>query len=113
MNWLVKSFPTLKRTSLILTGETLRTRWVVVANCGFTVSRAVHSTFPVIRPASVVDGEVTWKIALTLAPAATASENVFDVLLEFLTRIVQPLRGTILNLTRSAGALVVLVNVKV
>src|ERR1035438_2977773 len=80
MNWLVGLVLVLKRTSLILIGRTLRSLAVVVSDCVRRVAGSVHSALPVRKPAADVGGEVTLKVALTLAPGATGSANVTDVL---------------------------------
>src|SRR3954467_13526307 len=103
----------LKRTSLILTGSTLRTRWVMVANRVPAVVGFVQLTFAVKKPASVVAGEVRWKVALTLDLASSETANVFEVLVGFITTIFQPLRDAMLNLTPFAGAPVLFVNDRV
>ena len=78
MNWLVELVLVLKRTSLILIGRTFRTLWVVVSDCVLPVAGSVHSALPVRKPAPVAAGEVTLKVALTLAPGATGAANVAD-----------------------------------
>ena len=113
MNWLVELAPVLKRTSLILTGRTFRTLWVVVSDCVPPVAGLVHSALPVRKPAPVVAGEVTLKVALTLAPGATGAANVFDVPVAPETTAVHPAGTEMLNLTPVAGAPVVFVNVTV
>ena len=111
MNWSVELVPALKRTSLILIGRTFRTLWVVVSDCVLRVAGSVHSALPVRKPAPVAAGEVTLKVALTLAPGATGSANVFDVPVAPETTAVHPAGMERLNLTPVAGAPVVFVNV--
>src|SRR5690349_18806045 len=85
----------------------------MVADCVPVVVGLVQLTFAVRKPASVVAGEVTWKVALILALEANEPAKVFEVLAVFLTTMVQPLRCAILNLTPFADAPVVFVKVKV
>jgi hypothetical protein len=70
MNWLVRLFPVLKRTSLILTGEAFLTLCLTVSTRTVLVLKLVHLTRPVKTPPSVIAGEVTLKVALTVAPGA-------------------------------------------
>src|ERR1019366_1128856 len=113
MNWLVGLVLVLKRTSLILIGRTLRSLAVVVSDCVRRVAGSVHSALPVRKPAADVGGEVTLKVALTLAPGATGSLNVTDVLVAPETTASHPAGMEILNLTVLAGDPVVFVNVSV
>ena len=66
------------RNSLILTGLTFRTFSAVVSDCVLP-SRFVHEALPTRSPLKAAGPEVTLKVALTLAPGATGSANVFDV----------------------------------
>ncbi len=77
------------------------------------VAAFVHSALPVRKPAPVVAGEVTLKVALTLAPGAIGSVNVFVVSVLPETTEVHPVGAEMLNLMSVAGAPVVLVNVTV
>src|SRR5437868_4262554 len=107
MNWSVELVPVPKRTSLILIGRTFRTLWVVVSICARRVAGSVHSALAVRKPPPVVAGEVTLKVALTLAPGATGVPNVCGI------TMVQPVGTAMLNLTPAAGDPVVFVNVAV
>jgi hypothetical protein len=88
--------------------EAFRTLWAVVSNCVPPVVWFFHSALPVRKPAPVVAGEVTLKAALTVAPGATGSVNVFDV---SVAPTVHPVGTEMPNLTSIAGAPVVFVNV--
>ena len=70
--------PALMRNSLILTGLTFRTFSAVVSDCVWPL-RFVHEALPTRSPLKAAGPEVTLKVALTLAPGATGSANVFDV----------------------------------
>src|ERR1035441_2775523 len=104
MNWLVGLVLVLKRTSLILIGRTLRSLAVVVSDCVRRVAWSVHSALPVRKPAAGVGGEVPLKAALTLAPGATGSANVPDVLVAPETTASHPAGNEMLNFTPAAGA---------
>src|SRR5512143_4321982 len=102
------------RNSLILIELTFRTFSTVVSDCFSPVVRFVHEARPTRLPLKAAGPEVTLKFALTLAPGATASANVADVLVVPATTVVHCLLGTeMLNSTPTAGAPVVLVNVTV
>ena len=106
--------PELMRNSLILTGLTFRTFSAVVSDCFAPLVGFVHEALPTRSPLKAAGPEVTLKVALTLAPGATGSANVFDVSVVPATTEVHSLLGTeMLNLTPVAGAPVVLVNVTV
>src|ERR1017187_6747696 len=107
MNWSVELAPGLKRTSLILTGRTFRTRWLVVSDCVLRVAASVHSALPARKPAPEVAGEVILKVALTLAPGPTGLAMVFGSL------PIHPAGTDMLNLTPAAVDPVVFVNVAV
>src|SRR5262245_61862259 len=101
------------RNSLILIGLTFRTFSVVVSLCLPPFAEFVHAALPIRSPLTAADPEVTLKVALTLAPGATES-NVREVSVVPWTKEVHCLVGTeMLNLTPTAGAPVVLVNVTV
>ena len=67
------------RNSLILIGLTFRTFSAVVSDCFPPVAGFVHEALPTRSPLKAAGPEVTLKVALTLAPGATGSANVFDV----------------------------------
>ena len=73
----------------------------------------VHSALAVRKPAPIAAGEVTLNVALTLAPGATGSLNVFDAPVPPETAALHPAGSERLNLTPAAGAPVVFVNVPV
>src|SRR4051794_38261141 len=102
----------LMRNSLILTGLTFRTFSVVVSDCVLPLG-FVHETLPTRSPLKAAGPDVTLKLALTLAPGGTGSENVFDVWVVSETREVHCLGTVMLNLTPVAGTPVVFVNVRV
>src|SRR5277367_3409420 len=106
--------PELMRNSLILIGPMLRAFSAVVSNRLLPLVGLVHHALPARSPLKVLGPEVTLKVALTLAPGATGSANVFDVSVLPETKEVHCLLGTeMLNFTPTAGAPVVLVNVTV
>src|SRR5947209_4860437 len=105
--------PALKRNSLILTGLTLRTFSAVFSDCVRPLE-FVHETLPTRSPLETVGADVTLKVALTLAPAATESGNVFSVSVAPETTDFHSWSGPeILNFTPATGAPVVFVNVRV
>ncbi len=71
--------PALMRNSLILIGLTFRTFSAVVSDCVPPLVGFVHEALPTRSPLKAAGPEVTLKVALTLAPGATGSANVFDV----------------------------------
>ena len=71
--------PELMRNSLILIGLTFRTFSAVVSDCLAPLVTLVHEALPTRSPLKGAGPEVTLKVALTLAPGATGSANVFDV----------------------------------
>jgi hypothetical protein len=95
---------------LILTGLTFRTFSVAVSDRVRPVVALVHEAFPSMSPLKAARPEVTWKVALTLAPGATGPANVFDVPPESATTEVHPAGSERLSLTSLAGSPVVLVN---
>src|ERR1035437_3158086 len=106
--------PALTRNSLILIGLTFRTFSTVVSECFPPLVWFVHWALPTRSPLKAAGLEVTLKVALTLAPGATGSANVADVLVVPETKEVHCLLGTeMLNWTPTAGASVVFVNVTV
>ena len=72
----------------------------------------VHSALPIRKPAPVAAGEVTWKVAFTLAPGGTGVANVIDGLRVPAATAVQPAGSDRLSVTPDAGAPVVFVNVR-
>src|ERR1017187_1185988 len=106
--------PALTRNSLLQFGLTFRTFSTVVSHCFLLLAGFVHQTLPTRSPLKAAGPEVTLNVALTLAPGATVSANVFDVSVVPELKEVHCLLGTeILNLTRAAGAPVVFVKVTV
>src|SRR5208337_1988242 len=106
--------PELMRNSLILTGLTFRTFSAAVSDCFLPLVGFVQEALPTRSPLNAAGPEVTLKVALTLAPGATGSANLFGVSLVPGTREVHCLLGTeMLNLTPTAGAPVVFVKVTV
>ena len=73
----------------------------------------VHWALPTRSPLKAAGPEVTLKVALTLAPGATGSAIVSDVLVAPGTTEVHCLGTEMLNWTPTAGAPVVFVNVTV
>src|SRR5580693_5187892 len=118
MNEFVELSGELMRNSLILIGLTFRTFSAVVADCVLPAVPPevwfVHEALPARSPLNAAGPEVTLKVALTLAPGATGPAIVTDVLAAPGTTEVHCLPGTeMLNLTPTAGAPVVFVNVTV
>src|SRR5258708_35523109 len=95
----------LMRNSLILIGLTFRPFSAVGSDCVPARVGLVHEALPTRSPLKAAGPEVTLKVALTLAPGATGSAIVTDVLVAFGTTEVHCLLGTeMLNLTPTAGA---------
>src|SRR4051794_22927807 len=105
--------PALIRNSLILMALTFRTFSAVVSDCLAPVAGFVHWALPTRSPLKAAGPEVTLKVALTLAPGATGSAIVTDVLVAPGTNDVHCLGTEMLNWTPTAGAPVVFVNVTV
>src|SRR5262249_16616323 len=85
-----------------------------VSDCFVPVAWFVHEALATRSPLKAAGPEVTLKVALTLAPGATASEKVFDVPLPPAAVEFHCLPGNeMLNLTPVAGAPVIFVNVTV
>src|ERR1035438_9355134 len=105
--------PALMRNSLILIGLTFRTFSAVVSECFPPPVGFVHWALPTRSPLKAAGPEVTLKVALTLAPGATGSAIVTDVLVAPETKEVHCLGTEMLNWTPTAGAPVVFVNVTV
>src|ERR1017187_4491914 len=103
--------PALMRNSLILIGLTFRTFSAVVSECFPPFAGFVHETLPTRSPLKAAGPEVTLKVALTLAPGATGSTNVFDVWVAPATKEVHCLGTEMLNWTPAAGAPVGFVDV--
>src|SRR5260370_609696 len=68
------------RNSLILIGLTFRTFSAVISECLAPLVWFVHWALPTRSPLKAAGPEVTLNVALTLAPGATGSANVADVL---------------------------------
>src|SRR4051812_20134593 len=102
--------PALIRNSLILIGPTFRTFSAVVSDCFAPLVWFVHRAMPVRSPLKAAGPEVTLKVALTVAPGATGSAIVTDVLAVPATMEVHCLGAEMLNWTPTAGAPVVFVN---
>src|SRR5690348_1941045 len=95
--------PELMRNSLMRTGLTLRTFSAVVSEC-FAPAGLVQEALATRSPLYAAGPEVTLKVALTLAPGATGSENAFAVSAVPETTAVHCLPGTVmLSLTFVAG----------
>src|SRR5436309_10820020 len=105
--------PSLMRNSLILIGATFRTFAGVVSDCFLPLAWFVHWALPTRSPLKAAGPEVTLKVALTVAPGATGSAIVMDVLAPPGTTEVHCLGAEMLNWTPTAGAPVVFVNVTV
>src|SRR5437763_8494936 len=105
--------PALIRNSLILTGLTFRTFSAMVSACFAPLAWLVHWALPTRSPLKAAGPEVTLKVALTVAPGATGSAIVTDVLAPPGTTEVHCLGAEMLNWTPTAGAPVVFVNVTV
>src|ERR1035438_2135633 len=105
--------PALMRNSLILIGLTFRTFSAVVSECFPPVGGFVHEAAPTRSPLNAAGPEVTLKVALALAPGATVSAIVTEVLVAPGTTEVHCLGTEMLNWTPVAGAPVVFVNVTV
>src|SRR5215472_10942865 len=113
MNALVGLVLVPARNSLILIGLTFRTFSAVVSLCLPPFIGFVHEALPTRSPLKGTGPEVTLKVALTLAPAATES-NVFDVSVVPGMNEVHCLLGTeMLSFTPTTVDPVVLVNVTV
>src|SRR5580704_15618657 len=113
MNEFVELSGELMRNSLILIGLTFRTFSAVVSDCALPLVGLVHEALPARSPLKAAGPEVTLKVALTLAPGATGPVIVSDVLAPLETTEVHCLGTEMVNLTPTAGAPVVFVNVKV
>src|SRR5207302_937418 len=102
------------RNSLILIWLTLRAFMAAISECVVPLFVSVHEALPTRSPLKAIGPAVILKVALTLAPGATGSANVFDESRVPATTDVQFLSGkAMLNRTPVAGASVVLVNVTV
>src|SRR3954454_6402259 len=105
--------PALSLNSLIFNGLTLRTFSAVVSD-SVRPLEFVQEALPTRSPLEAAGPDVTSKVALTLAPGATGSENVFAGSAAPETTDFHCLSGTeMLNLTAVTGDPVVFVNVKV
>src|SRR5512136_1825346 len=103
--------PELMRNSLILTGLTFRTFSAVVSES--VLPLADQEALATRSPLKAAGAEVTLKVALTLAPGATGSANVFDAPLAPETTDVHPAGAEMLNWRPVTGAPVVFVKVTV
>src|SRR3954471_8423867 len=99
MNELVEFMgePSLMRNSLILIGLTFRTFSAVISDCFAPVVWFVHWALPTRSPLKAAGPDVTLKVALTLAPGATGSAIVADVLVAPGTTAVHCLGTEMLN----------------
>src|SRR4051812_18178995 len=88
------------RNSLILIGLVLRTFSAIDAVCP-----SPHVAFPMMSPLNGASPDVTFNVALTLAPGATGPAIVFG------PSLVHPLGRETLSATPVTGAPVVFVNV--
>src|SRR5690349_16130459 len=86
--------PSLTRNSLILIALTFRTFSTAVSDCVAPVAWFVHCAVPARSPLNAAGPEVTLKVALTLAPGATAPAIVDDAFVLPATRAVHCLFGT-------------------
>src|SRR5512137_1249331 len=100
--------PALMRNSLILMGLTFRTFSAVVSD--WVRPFAVQEALPTKSPLKAAGPEVILKVALTVAPGATGSANVFDASDLPETTAVQPAGAERLNLTPTAGVPEVFLN---
>src|SRR5208337_4960725 len=106
--------PLLMRNSLILTGLAFRTFSAAVSDCFAPLVWFVHEAFATKSPLKASRPEVTSNVALTVAPGATGSANVFEFSGAPWTEEAHCLFGTeMLNVTPTTGAPVVFVNVTV
>ena len=101
------------RNSLILIGLTFRTFSTVVSECVTPLVACFHEARPTRSPLKGAVPDVTVKVALTLAPGATGSAIVTDVLPVPGTTAVQRAGTAMLNVTPAAGVPMVFVNVTV
>src|SRR3954467_15111295 len=105
--------PALSLNSLIFNGLTLRTFSAVVSDWVRPLE-FVQEALPTRSPLETPGPDVTLKVALTLAPGATGSANIFAVSVPPETTDFHCWSGAeMLNLTAVAGDPVVFVNVKV
>src|SRR5262249_32182622 len=93
--------PALTRNSLILTGLTFRIFSAAVPERFAPL--AVHCAWPTRSPLKAAVPEMTLKVALALAPGATASAIVTEGLPPEATEV-QPLGTVMLSVTAVAGA---------
>src|SRR5215469_3097672 len=112
MNELVGLVLVPARNSLILIGLTFRTFSAVVVNCLPPRVGFVHAALPIRSPLKGSGPEVTWKVALTLAPGATEA-NVCDAWPVPGMTEVHPLGTAMLSRASTAVDPVVFVNVTV
>src|SRR5581483_3497289 len=105
--------PSLTRNSLILIGLTFRTFSTAVSVCLAPLVWFAHWALATRSPLKAAEPEVTLKVALTLAPGATGSANVADVLVAPETTDAHCLGTEMLNWRLTAGTPVVLVKATV
>src|SRR5580765_249902 len=105
--------PPVMRNSLILIGLTLRTFSTAVSCNGRACPVITTDAVPTRSPLNAAGPDVTLNIALALAPGATESGIVADVLVVPTTTDVHPFGAVMLNSTEVTGRPVVFVNVTV
>src|SRR5690348_11078914 len=103
----------LTANSLILIGLTFRTFSAVVSDWVAPLAGLDQEALPTRSPLKAAGPEVTLKVALTLAPEATGSGNVFEVSAPPETTEAHPLGTEMLNLTPIAGVAAVFLKVTV
>src|SRR6476620_4193617 len=101
----------LTANSLIFIGLTLRTFLIIVSDC--VPATVVHEALPTMSPLNDAEPEVTLKVALTLAPGAIGSANVFELSDVPETTDFQCDGTERLNLTPVAGDIEIFLNVTV
>src|ERR1700761_6922920 len=89
--------PLLTRNSLILIEPTFRIFSAAVSEDFLPFAWFVHKALPIRSPLNAVNPEVTLKVALTLAPGATGSANIFDASLAPEATTVHPFGTATLN----------------
>src|SRR5579872_5227713 len=106
--------PSLMRNSLILIGRTFRTFSTATSACFAPLAWFVHCALATRSPLKAAGPEVIVKVALTLAPGATAVAIVADgFVLPAATALHWGVGSDTLNSRAVAGAPVVFVNVTV
>src|SRR6476646_175433 len=89
--------PELTANSLILIGLTLRTFAAIFSDCVWPLDELVHEALPTRSPLKAAGPEVTLNVALTLAPGATGSVNLFSVSVPPVITDVHPVGTEMLN----------------